>query len=101
MSYEVQFHDAEGITGPFFLCGTHSWNEFCDWVISLPGDKYGHLKDLADKGHVTNTLQLGDDLLRALASMDYPPEQSVKDTAHSLLASMGVGDPGETVEIVD
>src|SRR4051794_8454539 len=102
MSLSVLLHNApDGDDGPFHLASANEWAAFTKWVESLPksATTYPHLNKLVNTGTVDNSRNLS---LELKAVRPYVvPGGNVPVTYKVLTRYVGVGDPEETVSIVD
>lgn len=89
-------HDEEDHETDF--CTNGGYSLFCNWLDSLPKDRFPAASKLSEDGFFEGTDVLAEQLEEAFAEMP-PKDEDVRHTADRFLDLIGTGYPDETVVI--
>ncbi|AGA28391.1 hypothetical protein [Singulisphaera acidiphila] len=86
--------------GPHFteFCTNGGYSAFCDWLDSLPEDRFPSARVLSDEGEFKPTDVLAEQLEEAFEEMP-PDDPDVLHVVDTFLSLIGIGYPNETVTI--
>lgn len=100
MTYEIQILDGSDEELIFSLATSNGWWLVSEWALSLPKETFPALIEFANVGKYTGTDTLAQQYQDALEQ--HPPaHNAVADTVKHLLTLLGVGDPDESVIVID
>lgn len=90
--------DQEGeMDGPFYLTNGPGWSAVLAWIESVDAERFPQLRELAEKGTVQGTADLGVELAAACVLA----QGAARGVLEQLAEYVGVGDAEEVLSITD